>query len=49
MVTAPWCSVTMIRSRGGDKLTTLLDVINMTVGDAISDMLTAECVLADKV
>ena len=41
-------AVTMIRSRGGDKLSTLLNVINMTVGDAISDMLTVECVLANK-
>ena len=41
-------AVSMIRSRGGDKLSTLLDVINMTVGDAISDMLTVECVLANK-
>ena len=34
--------------RGGPKLATLVDVINQTVGDAISDMLAVECVLADK-
>ena len=38
----------MIQSRGRDKLSTLLDMINMMVGDAISDMLTVECVLSDK-
>ena len=41
-------AVKMIKEKGGDKLSTLLDVINMTVGDAISDMLTVEAVLADK-
>jgi len=38
----------LIRARGGDKLATLLDVVNETVGDAISDMLVVECVLADR-
>ena len=41
-------AVGVIREKGGDKLKTLLDVINSTVGDAISDMMTVECVLADK-
>ena len=38
----------LIRSRGGEKLGTLLDVVNQTVGDAISDLLVVECVLADR-
>lgn len=38
----------LIRARGGEKLSTLLDVVNSTVGDAISDMLAVECVLADR-
>jgi len=37
----------LIRSKGSAKLVTLLDVINQTVGDAISDLLCVECVLAD--
>jgi len=41
-------AVDIIKEKGGAKLSTLLDVINQTVGDAISDMLTVECVLADK-
>jgi len=38
----------IIKEKGGEKLSTLLDVVNQTVGDAISDMLLVECVLADK-
>jgi len=38
----------LIRERGGEKLSTLVDVVNQTVGDAISDMLIVECVLADR-
>ena len=38
----------LIRSKGGAKLNALMDVINQTVGDAISDMLLVECVLADR-
>jgi phosphoacetylglucosamine mutase len=38
----------LIRAHGGEKLTALLDVVNQTVGDAISDMLVVECVLADR-
>jgi len=38
----------LIRERGGDKLSTLMDVVNQTVGDAISDMLVVESVLADR-
>jgi len=38
----------VIKEKGGDKLRTLVDVINQTVGDAISDMLMVECVLADR-
>ena len=41
-------AVDIIKEKGGSKLSTLLDVINQTVGDAISDMLTVECVLAAK-
>ena len=41
-------AVSLIREKGGDKLSTLVDVINQTVGDAISDMFMVECVLADK-
>ena len=41
-------AVEVIKERGGPKLATLVDVINQTVGDAISDMLAVECVLADK-
>ena len=41
-------AVASIREKGGAKLATLLDVINQTVGDAISDMMMVECVLADK-
>ena len=41
-------AVSLIREKGGDKLSTLVDVINQTVGDAISDLLAVECVLADK-
>ena len=41
-------AVALIREKGGAKLATLLDVINQTVGDAISDMMLVECVLADK-
>ena len=41
-------AVAVIKERGGPKLATLVDVINQTVGDAISDMLAVECVLADK-
>jgi len=39
---------TLIKEKGGEKLQTILDVINQTVGDAISDMLLVECVLADR-
>jgi len=38
----------IIREKGGEKLSTLVEVVNQTVGDAISDMLVVECVLADK-
>ena len=38
----------LIRAKGGAKLNALMDVINQTVGDAISDMLLVECVLADR-
>jgi len=38
----------LIRTKGGSKLNALMDVINQTVGDAISDMLLVECVLADR-
>jgi len=38
----------IISEKGGEKLCTLMDVVNQTVGDAISDMLVVECVLADK-
>lgn len=38
----------LIRTKGGAKLNALMDVINQTVGDAISDMLLVECVLADR-
>jgi len=41
-------AVELIRARGGEKLSTLLDVVNQTVGDAISDLLVVECVLADR-
>ena len=41
-------AVAVIKERGGAKLATLVDVINQTVGDAISDLLAVECVLADK-
>jgi len=41
-------AIKMIREKGGEKLCTLMDVVNQTVGDAISDMLVVECVLADK-
>lgn len=40
-------AVTMTQARGGDKLSTLLDVINMTLEDAISDMMAVVC-LEDK-
>ena len=36
----------LIKEKGGPKLSTLVDVINQTVGDAISDMLMVECVLS---
>lgn len=38
----------IIREKGGEKLSTLVEVVNQTVGDAISDLLVVECVLADK-
>lgn len=38
----------LVRARGGAKLGALMDVVNQTVGDAISDMLVVECVLADR-
>jgi len=38
----------LVRARGGVKLGALMDVVNQTVGDAISDMLVVECVLADR-
>ena len=38
----------IIREKGGEKLSTLLDVVNQTVGDAISDLLLVEFVLADR-
>jgi len=41
-------AVAVIKAKGGAKLATLVDVINQTVGDAISDLLAVECVLADK-
>jgi len=41
-------AITLIREKGGEKLCTMMDVINQTVGDAISDLLVVECVLADK-
>ena len=41
-------AMSLIKEKGGAKLSTLVDVINQTVGDAISDMLMVECVLADK-
>jgi len=41
-------AMNIIKEKGGEKLSTLLDVINQTVGDAISDLLLVECVLADR-
>jgi len=38
----------LIKEKGVEKLSTLLDVVNQTVGDAISDLLVVECVLADR-
>jgi len=40
-------AICCIREKGNEKLCTILDVVNQTVGDAISDLLVVECVLAD--
>jgi len=41
-------AMSIIREKGGEKLSTLVEVVNQTVGDAISDLLVVECVLADR-
>ena len=38
----------LLKEQGGENLSTHLNVMNQTVGNAISDVLVVECVLADR-